>query len=331
MNTLAKTFRKNRVLVSALAVLLCLSAAGCEPTPPDDGPAIPEAQSLRFDKVAELKPDLNLALGDFSYKAGAEQAFCDMVTGKLGQQFPYELITGNHESDGHDGDINNFVRCLPNRLPGLQGEYGKQWYVDVPQERPLVRFILISPGMTFQDGKQLDYRRGSENFAWTESAIDGARASGIPWTVMGMHALCFSMGHYDCQAGQSLTNMIISKKVDLVLTGHEHTYQRTHQLRVKAGCPYIWAGFFEPECVADRDNSLMQGNGTVFVTVGVGGQGQHEVYDADSEAGYFAVWSGANRNPALGTLDVNVTGKRMDVRFVPADGFTFTDSFTIAR
>lgn len=284
-----------------------------------------------LDVIAGLKPELNIALGDLSYQAGAEQAFCDMVTGTLGKGFPYELITGNHESDGHDGDIATFAQCLPNRLPGLQGTYGTQWYVDVPQDRPLVRFILISPGIAFPGGQPLDYSPGSDRWRWTESAIDGARAANIPWTVVGMHTLCFSMGHYGCLAGEQLTNMLVGKDVDLVLTGHEHVYQRTRQLGLTAGCPVLVPEQARAECVADADNSLVQGHGTVFVTVGVGGEGHHDVQTDDPEAGLFAVWSGNNHDPALGTLDVTLTGSRLDARFVPAAGFTFTDAFAIDR
>ena len=49
-----------------------------------------------LDAVAGLKPHLNFALGDFAYKAGLEQEFCDMVTARLGENFPYQLVTGNH-------------------------------------------------------------------------------------------------------------------------------------------------------------------------------------------------------------------------------------------
>ncbi len=88
-----------------------------------------------LDTVAGLQPQLNLALGDLAYQAGKEQEFCDMVKGKLGVDFPYQVITGNHESDGSDGDIEKFVKCLPNRLPGVQGEYGTQCYVGSLQKR----------------------------------------------------------------------------------------------------------------------------------------------------------------------------------------------------
>ncbi|MCO4273237.1 metallophosphoesterase [Pseudarthrobacter sp. HLT3-5] len=339
------------------AALICLAGSGCQPAAerppaPREQSASPEqpasdTASVHFtaagdismgggaravlDVIASLQPDLNIALGDLSYQAGVEQAFCDMVTRKLGKDFPYELITGNHESDGHDGDIGTFAECLPNRLPGLQGAYGIQWYVDVPQEQPLVRFILISPGIKFPGGQPLDYSPGSDRWVWTESAIDGARAADIPWTVVGMHTLCFSMGHYGCQPGEQLTNMLVSRNVDLVLTGHEHVYQRTRQLGLNAGCPVLVPGEARDDCVADADNSLAQGQGTVFVTVGVGGAGHHDVQADDPEAGLFAVWSGKNRDRALGTLDVMVTDSRLDARFVPAAGFTFTDAFAIER
>src|SRR4051812_7588963 len=65
-------------------------------------------------------PDLTLAVGDFSYgTTGQEQAWCDMVTGILGAGYPFELISGNHESNGQNGNINDFSACLPNQLPGV--------------------------------------------------------------------------------------------------------------------------------------------------------------------------------------------------------------------
>src|SRR5262245_21108131 len=50
-------------------------------------------------QVDALDPDLHLALGDLSYGAtGAEQTWCDFVTTRVGAGFPFELISGNHES-----------------------------------------------------------------------------------------------------------------------------------------------------------------------------------------------------------------------------------------
>ena len=41
-----------------------------------------------LDVIAGLRPQFNLALGDFAYKAGIEQEFCDMVKGQTGRRLP---------------------------------------------------------------------------------------------------------------------------------------------------------------------------------------------------------------------------------------------------
>lgn len=328
-----------RAGLSAGLLSLTMVLAACVPGPPPEPVRFTAQGDIGLgagaekvlDVIAGLDPQLNLALGDLSYKAGREEEFCDMVTGKLGPEFPYQLITGNHESNGDDGDIDTFARCLPNSLPGLEGEYGKQWRVDVPEDNPAVRFIMVSPGIDFNDGEPLDYSRGSERWRWTEEAIDQARSEGIPWTVVGMHTLCFSVGEKDCDAGKAFTNMLIDKKVDLVLSAHDHLYQRSHQVELGASCPELVPDKFSEPCLSDKDGSMVQGQGTVFATIGVGGVGLYDVKNKDPEAGYFSTWSGKNRNPALGTLDVTVDAEQLTARFVPAEGYKFTDSFTIER
>jgi hypothetical protein len=196
---------------------------------------------------------------------------------------------------------------------------------------PLVRFVMVSPGITFKDGKPLDYSRNSERWRWTADAIDGAAAAMIRWTVVGMHTPCLSVGRYHCQAGKDFTNMLTDKEVDLVVSGHEHIYQRTHQLGTGTDCPDVVPQAFSAGCINDSDASMVQGGGTVFTSAGVGGREPREVDANDPEARYFAAFSGKNRNPALGTLDVTATADRLAARFVPAEGYDFTDSFTIER
>src|SRR5688500_6480819 len=181
-------------------------------------------------QIDSLNPDLHLALGDLSYGAtGAEQTWCDFVTTRVGPGFPFELIAGNHESNGQNGNINDFSACLPNQLPGVNGTYGRQYYVDVPQEAPLVRYVMISPGVTYANGTS-SYAAGTPGYSWTAAAIDGARARNIPWTVLGMHMPCMSQTYKPCDSGNDLTQMLVAKRVDLVLYGHAHSYERTKQL-----------------------------------------------------------------------------------------------------
>ncbi|MCU1440494.1 MAG: hypothetical protein JWP85_1491 [Rhodoglobus sp.] len=293
-----------------------------------DFSSTPESFSV-FNAIGTIDQDLHLALGDLSYSTtGNEQTWCDLVTTRVGAGFPFELVSGNHESNGENGNINDFSACLPNQLPGLIGTYGRQYYVDVPAGAPLVRYIMISPALTFPDGTW-SYAAGTPRYNWTAAAIDGARSSNIPWVVVGMHKPCLSMGAYNCDPGSALINLLVSKKVDLVLHGHEHLYQRTHQLSQSGACSTIVPGTFTAACIADSDGTMVKGAGTVFATVGTGGVPFRDINTSDTEAGYFAKYSALNANPTWGSLDVTVTATELSASFARASGGTFTDTFSI--
>ena len=282
-----------------------------------------------LNKINSVGSDLTLALGDMSYATvGQEQTWCDFVTARVGAGYPFELVSGNHESDGINGNINDFSACLPNQLPGVVGTYGRQYYVDVPQGAPLIRFIMISPGLPFSDG-MWTYAAGTDHYNWASAAIDGAHAASIPWVVVGMHKPCLSMGQYTCEPGADILNLLASKRVDLVLTGHEHLYQRTKQLATSASCPSITPGTYTAACVADSDNTLVKGAGTVFTTVGTGGNNNYDINPADSEAGYFASTYGNSTAPIFGSIDVTATPTQLTASYARAAGASFSDSFTI--
>ena len=288
-----------------------------------------EALSV-FDAIGAIKPDLHLALGDLSYgTAGAEQQWCTEVTSRVGTGFPFELVSGNHESNGDNGNIGDFAACLPNQLPGAVGTYGREYYVDVPADAPLVRFVMISPGLTFADGAW-SYAAGTTHYDWTAAAVDGAHAAGIPWVVVGMHKSCLSIGRYACDPGTDLISMLVDKRADLVLSGHEHLYERSKQIATSAACPSVVVDSFAQACVVDSDTAVSTGAGTVFVTAGTGGMPLRDVNLADPEASYFAAHAGLNANPTWGSLDVTVTATTLTARFARAAGGTFTDEFTLS-
>lgn len=325
--------------ICALTLLLLSGAAVGAPSPTyvhftaagDVGMSTTTTGAV-LEGLAAAAPDVHFALGDLSYgTTGQEQAWCDFVKARVGEGFPFELLAGNHESNGLNGNINDFSACLPNQLPGLSGTYGRQYYVDVPQEDPLVRFVMISPALPFPDGTTWTYPVGSARYSWTAAAIDGARVADIPWVVVGMHKPCLSLGVYSCDVGSGLINMLLAKKVDVVLSGHEHMYQRTKQIGLGTGCASLAIGSFDADCVVDGDSSLVAGAGTVFATIGTGGVTPlRDVSTSDAEAGYFAAVSGANQDPVHGYGDFDVTPDELRMTLVPTTG-TFTDGFTLTR
>ena len=286
--------------------------------------------SAVMNTIGSIDHDLHLSVGDLSYGVtGEEQTWCDFVTSRVGAGFPFELLAGNHESNGQNGNINDFSACLPNQIPGVIGTYGRQYYMDYPQVTPLVRFINISPDLNFGAG-EVSYASGTQGYQWTSAAIDGARAKGVPWIVVTMHKPCMSIGMYGCEIGADITNLMQTKKVDLVLNGHEHLYQRTHQLGLSASCPQLTPPSFNNTCVTDADNTYSRGAGTIWATVGTGGQALRDVNASDPEAGYFAASQGSNKTPAWGVLEVTATADTLSGSFHRASGSTaFSDAFTI--
>ena len=285
-----------------------------------------------LDEVARRAPDAHLALGDLSYgNVATESDWCNFVKGRVGDGFPFQLVSGNHESeDVADGAINNFSACLPNQIPGITGVYGREYVMDFPTNAPLVRVIQASPNLTFE-GTRWEYRQGDPHYNWLSAAIDDGRARGARWIVVTSHHPCLTVGANGCPgASADFYDLLVAKRVDLVLHGHDHNYARTHQLRSGVpGCARVPAFSYDPDCVGDSDGDFVAGAGTVFATVGTGGIALRPIDSADSEAGYFAAWSGSNSRPTNGFLDIRATDARLTASFVPTSGAGFTDSFTL--
>ena len=278
----------------------------------------------------EAKPLAALFLGDFSYgKNGQEGKWCDLVNG-LTPDAPKLLVSGNHESNGRNGRIQRFLDCLPNTSFDTKGDYARQYYVDLPASRPLVRVVMISPGVDFGSGPWR-YTKGSPRYQWTAQAIDGARSAGIPWVIVGMHRPCVSTGIYPCVPGADIQQLLLDKHVDLVVTGHEHFYQRSKQLRSgTAACRRVIPATYDADCVIDSDDTLVKSAGTVFISAGTGGTGLRRVVFADPEYRYFATASGTNQMPTHGFLQLDITGTELRASFDNAGTGTYTDGFTIS-
>jgi hypothetical protein len=272
-------------------------------------------------------------MGDLSYsQVTPESAWCDYVHTRLGASYPVELVTGNHEDDGPDGLIDNFASCLPDRIGGVQGTYPKEYYIDYPAGNPLVRFVMISPGLTL-NGSTWSYKQGTAHYNWTASAIDSARAAGIPWVVVGMHEYCLSLVNHSCFVSDNLMNLLVSKKVDLYLQAHDHAYSRSTQLALGPGCSAISSTTFNAACVADANpsSSYTAGNGTVIATVGSGGDSINSQDPTLPWAQYLPYYMGSNNNATYGFLKVDVSDTQLSAHFVRGTGGSYTDAFSLTK
>jgi hypothetical protein len=273
-----------------------------------------------------------LALGDLSYTSiGEETDWCNLVKSYVGPTFPFELVSGFHddgrESPPNDGGlIDSFVGCLPDRM-GSIGAYGKEYYFDYPSSSTLARIIMASPDLNFTNGGYYSYRVGSAHYEWLSSAIDGARASGITWVIVAMHKPCISAGIYPtCIVGRDVMNLLIEKKVDLVLQAHDHNYQRSKQLTC------VLVEQFSSACVADDGSSgtYAKGRGTIFVIAGTFGQDFYPINYTSGNAPYFASLA-SNNTLGMGHGFVEYTVTADELKAQTDFSGSFSDSFRIVK
>ena len=84
---------------------------------------------------------------------------------------------------------------------------------------------------------------------------------------MHLHIDCITAGEKVCEVGRDLFNMLVDKRVDLILQGHEHGYERSKQLATGPGCPAIPLGAPAPAACIAGDGSggtYTKGAGSVW-------------------------------------------------------------------
>ena len=287
--------------------------------------------------MAQARLKFALAIGDLSMsEITPESAWCSYVKSNIGS-LPFELLSGNHESDGVSGLIDNFAACLPNQMADMVGTYAKEYYFDYPIQHPLARFIMISPGLNFTYGGPYNYSKGGADYDWVANAIDSARAAGIKWIIVANHKVCLSAGGSTCDGGTDILNLLVSKKVDIILMGHDHIYQRSKQLALSTDCPALDPSVYNSACVANDGyaRTYHAGAGTIVNGLGTGGDGPDFGYVwTRADTPYFARFSGYNIDVRKGFEKFTVTSASITAQFEgvnPVGGptSTFTDSYTI--
>lgn len=273
--------------------------------------------------VAQMKAnnvDFSIALGDLAYTT-AEASWCGAWASAGVNNLM--LLPGNHDTgESSSGNINTYISNCPTMNIPTVGTYGKQYYWDYPATNPIARFISISPGLggSFV-GLDTNYKVGSQGYTFTANAIDDARAKGIKWIVVSMHKNYISIMEKGNELGADLIPMLINKRVDLVLQGHEHSYERSKQLT----CAKV--NSFDPTCVANATDSMVKGAGTIIHVIGTGGQGLRGMNTGDSEFQYFKAYD----ITTYGFGKFTVSASQLSFQFVRSAGGNFTDSFTISN
>jgi len=156
------------------------------------------------------------------------------------------------------------------------------------------------------------------------------------WTVVYFHHPPYTKGSHDSDADieelEMRTNIIPileSHDVDLVLGGHSHAYERTYLIKGHTGLESTFTSAMKLNSGSGvYPNSYLKSSpnfdGTVYVVCGTSGQ----VGNTSSGWPHNAMY--VSTNTKYGSLAIDVTGDRLDAKFILSDGTTW-DQFTIQK
>jgi hypothetical protein len=224
----------------------------------DSGRGKPEQYRLAQD-MAKVGADFIVHTGDVVYGAGERR--------KYGPRFfaPYaDLIDhlcfwpslGNHDAGkpSFGGDYMGVFELPENGPAGLPAE--RNYWFDYAD----ARFVIVD--------STLDEATLARTIApWLEAVLSDPA---VRWRFVVMHHPPYTCGSY--QPDQRLIDALLPVfdrvRVDMVFTGHDHTYQRTRPMR--------------------GGQMATDGNGVVYVVSGAGGASLYDLQPVEQRPAYFA-------------------------------------------
>ncbi len=245
-----------------------------------------KGQRLVAGVIRDQKPDMTLIVGDIVYPNGRMSEYGPNFYAMMNSA-KYPLMQGTltvAATGNHDTAYRNLTK-----YPDGLGYYA---YWRQPLNGPEVKFpvkgsaqaLLAAAGgvtdrranfafdngpvhwvildsNTYADWKRTDLRR------WLADNLKNTRK---PWTMVAFHHIPFhsSKKHAGDTMMRAVADLFTKYKVDLVLAGHVHNYQRTYPIHFQSN------GF-----VIDKSFDgvrVLQPKGTIYVCTGAGGG---ELYD----------------------------------------------------
>ena len=229
-------------------------------------------QYMLRDRMLEVPYDLIVHTGDVAYERGTLAQFEDHVFAVYQDIFknvPFFPVPGNHDYKTDRARPYREVFALP-------GDSGERWY---SYDWGRIHFAALDTNQ--------DY---ATQAAWLDRDLAASRA---PWKIVYTHAPLYSSGNHgsDTKLRKLIAPILEKHGVQLVLSGHDHHYERTLPQR-----------------------------GTAYVVTGGGGRGTYHVNEsrftafADSVIHFLVVEVGTEQ---LVLHAIDATGVEFDSMVVP--------------
>jgi hypothetical protein len=302
----------------------------------DSGTADANARAVRdsyYQFAGSTAPNLWLMLGDNAYEQGLDTeyqaAVFDMYPATLRQSVLWPTL-GNHDgaaansSTGTGPYYDMFTLPAAGQAGGLAS--GTEAYYSFDYGN--IHFICLE---SFETNRAA----GSPMMTWLQNDL---ASTAQRWTIAFWHHPPYSKGSHDSDVDTELREMrqnalplLEAAGVDLVLSGHSHSYERSFLIDGHYGL----SGTFTASMKKDGGSGREDGTGAYQKPTS--GPAAHEgaVYAVAGSSGQIA--GGALNHPAmyvsfnlLGSMALDVVNNRLDAKFIDNTG-AVRDYFTILK
>lgn len=287
--------------------------------------------------------DLWVWLGDNAYCCGDDQQYQSQVFDFYGSRILGNMAIlpspGNHEyyatpsaTDQKDRNIPYYdMITVPTKGEAGGVPSGSEAYYAVNYGN--VHFISLD-SYGFDEGKYPLYDKNSPQYQWLEKDLAANKSL---WTIVFFHHPPYTKRSHDSdvevalgQVRQTLVPLFDQYKVDLVLNGHSHVYERSFLIKGHTG----YSPTFDPKKHVVQDTKasytkeakpiINKDEGTVYMVIGSAGRldwnGQLQPHPSSAYSNYQLGGSG------LFTVNEN----RLDAEWLGADG-QIHDRFTMFK
>ena len=266
--------------------------------------------------------DLFLMLGDNAYNSGRDyeytQAVFDMYASTT-RQTPLWPTIGNHDARTQQVYFDSFT--LPTNAEAGGVASGTENYYSFDYAN--IHFVVL-------DSQLSDRSSNGAMLQWLEQDLSSTSQE---WIIAFWHHPPYTKGSHDSDRESQLIDMrenalpiLEQYGVDLVLTGHSHSYERSYLLNGHYGYSNsltssmkIDSGSGDPD--TDGAYRKTDDKGAVYIVAGSSGKTSGGSLD------HPAMYVSMNR---LGSMAIDVNDKQLDARFIDNNG-NVRDRFRIVK
>lgn len=250
------------------------------------------------DSMLTHRPELFLGVGDVAYSSGTEAEIQNNLFAPMANllaEVPFFAVAGNHEYVTNQSQPYLDNLYLPTSTSGGERYYSFDW--------GHVHFVGLDSSCAIGLASKERCTLAAQK-TWLEQDLAASQAA---WTVVFFHHPPWSTGAHGSQLlmRREFNPLFEKYGVDLVITGHDHHYERTHPLK--------------GEAVASAE-----AGGVAYLVVGSGGASLRTLSSSKP------AWSAVRNNKDYGFLDVNVVEGTLTANLVTPSG-AVVDTFTLTK